>query len=117
MKTKYKALFVIFLAVLLALDIVFGLQSIVEKHETVHAKINDNFGIKSKITTDFLAGSTEYSFNENNTKEDIRIIKSLHSVNELVTYQFYTFYLQLSLQILLIVIMLFIFYMKVEKHE
>jgi len=115
MKIKYKILTFSFIVILLVLTIITGYQSIVEKHEITHAVINKNFGIRTEIKTDFFSGTATYTYPDNFPEEDRRIIKSLHSINELVTYQFLIFYLLLAPQISGILMILLVLVMRNPK--
>jgi len=84
----------------------------VERHEQVHQKIFEEFGVKSKVEIGFLRGSTEPGFDGYETPESLRIIRSLTVMNELVTYQFYVFYLVVSPMIAGILIIVLILWAK-----
>jgi hypothetical protein len=115
MKAKYKALLFTVIAILLASSIYSGLQSMVERHEKVHQKIFEAFGVKSKIEIGFLEGTTEPKFDGYETPESLRIIRSLTVMNELVSYQFMTFYLLIAPMIAGIFIIMLILILKITK--
>lgn len=95
-KTLIKISMIICLMILLVTTIYSGLQSIILKHEITYATINKNFGIETEeISVNFLKGNIRYEIPEGFKDEDLKILKSLHSINELVTYQFVNFYLLL----------------------
>jgi len=91
---------------LLFLTIFRGYQNIIGKHELTHEAINKQFNLKSKTTINLFSGSVEYTYSEDFPEEDLRIVRSLHAVNELVTYQFSNFYILISLMMAGILIIL-----------
>jgi hypothetical protein len=90
---KLKIAFILLVIILEVAGILAGLQSIVSRHEQVHQKIFEEFGVKSKIELGFLSGATEPLYDGYENPESLRVIRTLTSVNEIVTYQFYVFYL------------------------
>jgi len=112
MKLKYKVLSIGLIVFLLILSIFSGYQSIIERHEFTHEAINTQFGLESKTTVNLFSGSVDYTIPEDFNREDLKIVKSLHSMNELVTYQFSTFYLLISLMMMSILLILMVIVIK-----
>jgi len=77
--------FMILAGIVLATTIIMSFF-IVVAHEETHKTINSYFGIDSDIEYGLFTGRTVSEVDSK--REDINIIMSLHSMNELVTYQF-----------------------------
>lgn len=87
-----KAVILLIMIILLVATGYIGIQCILGMHEQTHVKINDVFNIRSEVEIGLMDGSVAY-IPVNLTKDEAKQLKVYHLLNELVTYQFYNFYL------------------------